>query len=164
MAVPTTLHPDLLATLQLGLSLHVGACKADGEPVMARALDIRVEPDLRLSVLLPLPAGEAVLQALQRAPRVAVVASQPTTHKAVQIKGEAVVVHPDGAMDWPNLPTAFARFAVEIGQLGFAPGIAATLLEVPLSRCRVVSFRPTGAWDQTPGPGAGQPMPLFCDH
>lgn len=155
------LSAALLGYFAHGLSVHVGGCDASGAPQLCRATALRIDDDHRLSLLMALPAAEGLLRALQDRPKVAVVCCQPTTHHAVQIKGTDVVVLPAQAQDWDLRSDFKLRFLAEIRPYGFGEDFASAWLDTPIERCRVVSFTPMAAWNQTPGPGAGQAIPLF---
>ena len=43
----------------------------------------------------------------------------------------------------------------EVGQVGYGPQYVAAMLAAPLQDVVAVSFTPTSAFDQTPGPRAG---------
>lgn len=157
------LHPDLLDHLRIGLSIHLGGRTAQGLPLLNRALAIRTEPDHRLSVLLSSPAADALLAAVREVPHVAVVLCQPTTHKTVQIKGRDAVVSPVHAEDWVHRGEHKLRFVAEIQPFGFDEAFASAWLDVDSpDRLHAVTFTPYGAWNQSPGPGAGRPMEVHA--
>ncbi len=156
------LHPDFLAYLQRGLSIHVGGRDAQGNPQLNRAIDLRVEPDHRLSLLLPSPDADDLIVALRASPQIAVVLCQPTTHHAVQVKGVDAEVLPTRAQDWPDQAAFKRRFVQEIEPYGFGDDFASAWLDPSEGELFWVRFTPQGAWNQTPGPGAGQPMVLWA--
>ena len=49
-------------------------------------------------------------------------------------------------------------FTVEIGSIGFAPRVAGTILQAEPDDVVGVRFTPQAAFDQTPGPRAGEPL------
>lgn len=157
------LHPDLLDYLRIGLSIHLGGRTAQGLPLLNRALAIRVEPDHRLSVLLSSPAADALLDAIRDVPHVAAVLCQPTTHKAVQVKGRDAVVAPARTEDWLHRSEHKMRFVTEIRPFGFDEVFASAWLDVDSpDQLHAVTFTPYGAWNQSPGPGAGRPIEVHA--
>lgn len=161
-AAPRPLHPALLGYLRIGLSIHVGGRTAQGEPLLNRAIAFKVEDDHRLSVLLPTPTADALLAALREVPLVAVVLCQPTTHNTVQIKGRDAVVARADAPAWLHRLEHKQRFVAEIQPFGFNEDFASAWLDVGPDQLHTVTFTPSGAWNQSPGPGAGRPMELFA--
>lgn len=156
------LHPTLLGYLRIGLSIHVGARTAQGTPLLNRALAIQVEADHRLSVLLPTPTADALLDALREVPLVAVVLCQPTTHQTIQVKGRDAQVARALPEAWAHRAEHKQRFVEEIRPFGFSEDFAAAWLDVGPDRLFTVTFTPSGAWNQSPGPGAGRPVELFA--
>jgi putative methionine-R-sulfoxide reductase with GAF domain len=157
------LSPDIAAFLPLGLSLHAGACDPDGTPQLARALACRVEADGRIALLVPAVPGAGFLQAVARSGSVAVVCCQPTTHRTIQLKGRGADVASADLADWPQRERNRSAFADEILPFGFDATFSNAWFDVPANTLMAVRFVPTGAWNQTPGPGAGGPMELWAD-
>lgn len=157
------LHPDLLDYLRIGLSVHLGGRTLRGLPLLNRALSIRLEPDHRLSVLLSSPAADALLAAVREVPLVAVVLSQPTTHRTVLIKGRDAMVAPGRPEDWAHRIEHKLRLVDEIRPFGFDEAFASAWLDVDSpDQLHTVTFTPYGAWDQSPGPGAGRQMEVHA--
>lgn len=157
---PARLHGELLAFLGCGLSVHVGACNRAGDPQVVRALALRIEPDHRVSLLLSTPSADGLLAAIGEVPVVALTACQPSTHRAIQVKGRAAELSVADPAHWPERLPFKDRFLTEIAPYGYDEAFADSWLDVPPEQWRVVTFTPTGAWNQTPGPGAGQAIPL----
>lgn len=156
------LSDRLLAFLAKGLSIHIGACDVDGQPELARALAVRAEPDGRLALLLPSVPGAPLLAAVAATGRLSVVLCQPTTHTAVQLRGRDAVREAADLAQWPELPRSHEAFLAEVQPFGFGRDFTSAWFEVPEAQMAVLRFVPTGAWDQTPGPGAGSPMELYA--
>jgi hypothetical protein len=89
---------------------------------------------------------------------IAVVFSEPTTHHSVQLKGSDAVIEPTVAGDGQLIDTYARRLAEELGQLGYSPAFAHALLDHSESEVVAVTFTPTHAFEQTPGPRAGRPL------
>lgn len=157
---PARLHGELLAFLGCGLSVHVGACNRTGEPQVVRALALRIEPDHRVSLLLSTPSADGLLAAISEVPVVAMTACQPSTHRAIQVKGRGAELSAADPAQWAERLAFKDRFLAEIEPYGYDEVFVDAWLDVPPEQWRVVTFTPTGAWNQTPGPGAGQAMPL----
>ncbi len=156
------LHAQLRDFLRQGLSIHVGACDANGLPTLSRALAVQQRQGARLALLLPALPGQPLIVAVAQTAQVACVFCQPSTHVAVQIKGRDARVESAQTADWPELAANHKDFTSEIGLFGFGPEFADAWFDGHGEDLQVISFLPTGAWNQTPGPGAGAPMELFA--
>jgi hypothetical protein len=155
------LHPDLLAFLQRGLSLYMGSTDASGGPQVARALAIRPLPGPQLALAVPAEPAAGLLAAIGSTGQVALVLCQPSTHFTVQIKGRDACVEPLPAEQWPELRRNRDAFSAEILGFGFDSDFTDAWFSVAGNgpeALRLVRFTPSGAWNQTPGPGAGAPM------
>lgn len=156
--MPSELHPDIVAFLRLGLSIHVGAADGDGRPQLTRALAVRVVDDGQVELLVPSVPGAGLLSAVADAGQVAAVFCQPTTHRTLQLKGGHAAARPTRAADWPQLPMNRQAFADEIELYGFDEGFCTAWFGVAEDSLHAIVFRPSGAWNQTPGPAAGAPI------
>lgn len=146
--------------IQTGVSIAVASRDAANRPSSARAVACRVSPDRRrVTVLLRPSRSEALLEDLRRCGVIAVVFSQPSTHRTIQLKGV------DAALD-AVLPDDQARalqhgrdFARELDGWGFADGFAETLMDGAADDLVAVTFTPSAVFSQTPGPRAGERLP-----
>lgn len=158
MSGPLLLGPAQIALMARQTSIIVGTRDARRQPHVVRAVGSRWGAEGRLAVLLPRAGSEAVLADLRDNRCIAVVFSEPTTHQTLQVKGRDAEVA-DGRDEELALAARYLEgFANEIGQLGFPAEVARTIL------CHdgdlvVVHFTPTEAYEQTPGPSAGAPLP-----
>jgi len=156
------LTQDLVDYLGIGLAHQVGACGPDGQPHVARALALVPEDDGRLSALLSALASPELLQAVRATRQVAVVLSQPTNLRTIQLKGADAEVHSADTPGYRRLLEARgAAFWADVERLGFSRTTLSGWYEVPEGALVRIVFTPYGAWDQTPGPGAGTPVELL---
>lgn len=159
--MPAPLHPDLLAFLKRGLSLYAGGTDARGLPQVARALAIRPLPGPQLGIAVPAEPAAALLAGIAASGQIALVLCQPTTHHTVQVKGRDACVEPLDPAQWPELVLNRDAFGAEIRPFGFDTDFNDAWFSLPgnnMDALRVVRFTPSGAWNQTPGPGAGAAM------
>jgi hypothetical protein len=156
------LPPDWAAHLESGVSHRLGGVHADGEPEICRGLAAQALPDGRIEVLLAASISDRLLDAVRESGRIAYVAAQPASHRSLHVKGvdaELIDVRADhGAL--------FVRcrdnFIAQIEPFGFSRDFAMSVwYGVELSALAGLRFTPCGAWDQTPGPGAGVPLELL---
>lgn len=147
--------------LDQGLSHRLGGSHADGQPEICRGLAARLLPDGRVEVLVDAEVGERLLAAVAATGRVSYVAAQPSTHRTLHLKGSDAQVGRAGSEHWPVFEQARDRFLAEVEPFGFPrERLAAAWFSGGLAQLRHVRFTPWGAWDQTPGPGAGTPLEL----
>jgi hypothetical protein len=109
-------------------------------------------------------AGPRVLDAIRETGQVAALMISPETNRTLHLKGRDAVVEPvDAAAAAALLDERRAALAHSLRSDGFPPDspILAGWYAVRDGDLYAVSFTPWGAWDQTPGPGAGAPVELL---
>lgn len=156
---PPLIGAEQAALIEGRVSIIVGSRDAQQRPHLMRAAGARLSPDRRrVTLLLPHERSRAVLDDLRDNGQVAVVFSVPSSHRTLQLKGSDAVVSPCGPDD-PALAERYLRgFVVEIGQLGFGAEVARTIVGQGEALV-AVHFSIGAAFEQTPGPAAGQPLP-----
>lgn len=151
------LDADAVALLQLGCSINAGAVGLDGMPTAARCCGCRVAPDRSsLTLFLSKTQGARVLRAVTENSAIAVVFSQPTTHRTLQIKGRDAVIVTPSADDLRLVAEYRGAFARELTAFGYEESIAYTVLSHPASDIAALRFTPAEVYLQTPGPKAGE--------
>jgi Pyridoxamine 5'-phosphate oxidase len=157
-ALPSPIGPEQAALIARPVSIIVGSRDAQLRPHVMRAVGCRLSDDRRrVTLLMPAHSGGAVLDDLRANGQVAVVFSEPTTHRTLQVKGEDAVVTPCGADDAALAERTLQGFTDEIGQLGFTAEVAHTILAHEHDLL-AVHFSVASAFEQTPGPAAGEPL------
>ena len=150
------LPAHLVAVMARGVSVIVGSRDAQLRPSIMRAVGSRVEADGRdITVYLSRPQSRQLLQDLAAVGRLAVVFSEPSTHRSVQLKTSRAEMRNAAAEDAPVLERYLASMEHELAQVGFAPAIPRALLSHRLEDVVAVRFTPEQAFEQTPGPRAG---------
>jgi hypothetical protein len=156
------LPPDWAAHLESGVSHRLGGAHADGQPEICRALAAQALPDGRIEVLLAAHVGDRLLHAVRETGRVSYVAAQPGSHRSLHVKGvdaELIAVRPDHA---PLYARCCDNLVARVEPFGFTREVMMSIwYGVELSCLAGLRFTPCGAWDQTPGPGAGIPVELL---
>lgn len=149
------LGADQAALLTRPVSVIAASCDAQLHPHLMRALGCRLSQDRRqVTVLLPLQRAAQVLDDLRANGRIAVVFSEPTTNLSLQLKGDDAQVLPVDEADCALAATHLERFTVEIGELGFQPLVAQTVLDAE-DGIAAVRFTVSEVYEQTPGTRAG---------
>lgn len=150
------LPPELAAFAETGVSILVGTCSADLAPDCVRGVGVRMWPDAcHLTVLLPAVTAATSIANLAANPRLAVTLSQVSTYRTVQVKGRALAVREGGDQDRELALRYRALLTVDLAWVG-----------VPNSQrlgiwpCHAVDLEIEVAFVQTPGPSAGDKLPL----
>jgi hypothetical protein len=157
------LPPDWIDHVSAGVSLRLGSCNRDGEPAIGRGLAAELLADGRVRTLMEGQACAEVLQGVRETGRIAVVMGLPSTHRTLHVKGhDAVVSSAETPADHALLQVRLEAFAREVAPFGFVrEDLVAHWYDVRKGDLWAVVFSIAGAWNQTPGPGAGQPLELL---
>lgn len=139
------------------VSINVASCSAGLAPSVARANGCRVSPDRRrVTVFVPAARAAALLGDLGAGGAIAAVFSLPSTHETLQLKGGRAEIAPAEDGDGALMRRWAEAFARELGDLGYPAGFARGLTSGAQEACVAISFEPTAAFVQTPGPNAGR--------
>ncbi|WP_207461374.1 hypothetical protein [Azospirillum sp. SYSU D00513] len=149
----------LAAYIEGGISIVVSSGDAGRGPTVGRAVGCRVSADRRsVTVFLSAGANAALLEAVAATGRFAAAFSEPTTHRSIQLKGSDAAVTPAGEGLQTLLDHHAAGFVRELTRIGYTEAFTRTLLAADPDEVAAVTFTPTGIFDQTPGPRAGDPL------
>lgn len=156
------LPPEWTAHLQSGVSHRLGSSHADGRPEICRGLAAQALADGRVELLVNAASGRELLTAVLGSRRIAYVASQPDSNRTLHLKGvdaEPAAVTPAHAA---LIAASCERFCARVAPFGFSrETIHHFWFDIGLEQVAALRFTPSGAWDQSPGPGAGQPIELL---
>ncbi|MGV3493297.1 MAG: hypothetical protein ACO1OY_05455 [Ramlibacter sp.] len=153
------LPADLVAMMARGVSVIVGSRDAQLRPSVMRAVGSQVEAGGQdITVYLNRSQSRQLLQDIAATGHIAVVFSEPSTHRTVQLKATRAAVRQAGAQDEPVLAAYLQSMEHEIRQVGFEPRVTRAFLAHRLEDVVAVRFTPEQAFDQTPGPRAGAPL------
>ncbi len=142
-----------------GVSITVASCDRNGMPQLVRAIGCRVSDDgRRVTIFVPEAKSQAVQRDIFATGAIAVAFTQPSTHRTMQLKSRdarVTAVAPDDA----KLVEAYRdAFVAEVGAIGFHEQMVRTLLSCPPEQLVALSFCPSEAYSQTPGPNAGKKL------
>ena len=149
--------PGHIASGLEGLAaIHVATRDASLVPdeVMAAAA-VLSEDGERLTVYLPDATSAASLANLRANGAIAVALSEPLTHRTVQLKGRAEEIRPAREDELEAVLRHAASFDAQVEAIGLPPAAVRRRAKWP---CHAVTFEVAGAWEQTPGPYAGEPL------
>ena len=156
---PVQLPPDLLALMDKGVSVIVGSRDAALRPSLMRAVGSQVSADGSLvTVFLARRQSQQLIRDIAATGHIAVVFSQPSTHRTVQLKATRASMRDAVPADAPGLAAYLASMEHELRQVGIEPHLTRAILTRQLHDLVAVSFTPEQAFDQTPGPRAGAPL------
>ena len=147
------------AFLQGGVSMSAassGARSAQIFPSLCRVLACEVAPDRRrLTVLVSRAQAAQLLRDVGQSGRLAVVFSQPSTHRTLQIKGENAWIGPVSPQQLDAVRRHRDAFVSEVVPLGFPDPLVRLLLTCDDDDIVAISTVPVAVFDQSPGPRAG---------
>ena len=139
------------------VSVIVSAADARLNSSLVRALGCRVEQD-DVRVFLAAEQSARLLDDLRSGSSVAVVFSQPSTHRTVQLKSRDLRLGRLQAGDEAIIEGYRQGFVAELQSIGLPAALAETLLWPGEAPVVALDFRVAEAFLQTPGPNAGQPL------
>jgi len=160
-APPTTpIGPEQAALMQRRVSINAASRDDQLRPHLMRAMGCRLSPALdEVTLFMSASSSTDVLADLRANGLIAVVFSEPSTDRTLQLKGRDARIGPLAHDDLPCVQHYIERFADEIAALGFDRDVAKTLFDHDgIDDLVAVSFRPLEAFEQTPGPNAGMPL------
>jgi hypothetical protein len=152
----TLLPADLVAMMARGVSVIAGSRDAKLRPSIMRAVGSRVEANGQdITVYLARSSSRQLIQDIASTGQLAVVFSEPSTHRTVQLKASRAEIRSAVADDAPVLAAYLKSMEHEIQQVGIPPPMTRAMLAHRLDDVVAVRFTPEQAFDQTPGPRAG---------
>jgi hypothetical protein len=150
----------MIELLEAGVAHQIGACTADGQPLLCRGVAAQLESDGRLAVVVSAESGGDVLEAIRQTGRVSVNFTLPTTYRSLNFVGRDAVVEFGGAPLHDLVEKRHDAFREQLARIGFTPGYTAAWHRPECDDLMVVRFTPLSARNQTPGPGAGNAVEL----
>jgi hypothetical protein len=159
-STPALLPPDLLAMMARGVSVNVASRDRALRPSVMRAVGSSVAADGRsITVYVSRRQSGQLVQDVSATGFIAVVFSEPATHRTVQVKATRAKLRSADASDQPVLAAYLASMEHEIQLVGHPPALTRAMLAHRLDDLVAISFEPEHAFDQTPGSKAGARLP-----
>jgi hypothetical protein len=152
---PTFQIDSALAEFLVGpVAMVVATSNADHRPHTTRAYAASVSANgERVTVHVPTVQSEAVRADIDANGRIAVVFSRVRDYKTYQLKGDDAEV--GQVVESPALGSYLDDFVNELNHVGLSPGATRGLA---FGDYTALTFTPTSAFTQTPGPNAGKPI------
>jgi hypothetical protein len=156
---PVLLDEAHARLLQQAVSVSVSARDARNVPTLSRTLGCRVAADRRrVTVFVSASRAAALLRDLKDNGRIAVVFSRPSTHETIQLKGRDAEIGACTEEDLRLLSAARQAFVEELVGIGYSEAYARAVASAAPADMVPISFTPSAAYLQTPGPDAGRPL------
>lgn len=142
------------------VSMAIAGRSPDNVPSSVRGCGCRVAAGGRLvTVFVSRPQATALLRDIEANGAIAVVFSRPTTHRTMQFKGSDARAVPLAPGDAQLVAAFVGSFVVELAPLGHAAPFVHAVLGARSEDLAAIEFTPSDGFAQTPGPGAGAPLP-----
>lgn len=137
-------------------SIAVAARAADNRPSLFKAIACRVGADgRRVTLYVDQQLAAAVIRDLRAGSPIAAVFSEPATHRTIQLKGERADIGPVTPADREYAREQFDSIVAHIAALDYPEAAVRCIFHFAPEQLVAVSFTPTAAFEQTPGPDAG---------
>lgn len=147
---------ELSDFVESGISVLVGTRDARLLPECVRVVGARVERGgAELTVFVPEATGAVTIANLRDNGRIAVCFTRPRDHRSIQLKGQLVSIRGANARERRLVDAYRAGLAEELGWVGLPQRVTLRMAHWP---CHAVRLKVEQVFDQTPGPGAGDPM------
>jgi hypothetical protein len=142
-----------------GISMTASSRAAGNRAELGRVHGCRAASDRRrVAVLLPGEQYPALVEALRASRAIAVVFSEPSTHRTIQLKGADAVLEPASDADRALALRWSEAFVAGLGALGYDETLVRAAVWCEPRALVAVGFTPCAAFQQTPGPRAGAPL------
>jgi len=156
-AMALTLSTELIRFIESGVSLGAASRDRRCVPSLSRVLACRVDrAQGNLRLWLARSQSEQLLRDAFDCNQIALVLSDPRTHRTWQIKGDSVQQCQVASDDLIWIQQHIEDFSAVIGPLGFSPAFATALYDHHPDDLAAIRFTPRELFDQTPGPRAGE--------
>ena len=140
------------------VSIIVASSNEANQPELVRAQGCRPLRGGRLRLFLRDTQAATLIGDIGRCGRVAVVFTEPSSHRSVQFKGEDAELTTLSRGDVACVAAYRRALVAELERIGIAPALSLALLDGAAGRLVALDFTPSEAYEQTPGPDAGKPL------
>jgi hypothetical protein len=153
------LTDEMIALLSAGVAHQVGGCTNAGRPVVCRGLAAQHEAG-RLLVIISSESGDEVLDAIRQNGNIALNITLPENYRSMSFVGNDAIVRGSGAAWRPLVTERHEAFRLQLNRFGFPPEYTDAWYHARDEDLVAIRFTPMLARNQTPGPGAGNPVTL----
>jgi hypothetical protein len=147
------------AFIQGGVAIAAASRDGTNMPTASHACGCRVSQDRRkVRIFVFEPASRALVAAVRETRAIAAVFSEPATDRAIQLKGFEAAVEPVTAQDAAGMPAYVDAMVGQMALSGFSEEFARAAWRFVPEQMVALTFTPSEAYVQTPGPRAGAPL------
>jgi len=152
----TLISDELKAFLESGLSIVIATRDGELQPDGAVAWAARVtDGGAGITLYLHDAAARQMLRNLKRYPEIAIDFDLPTSHRACQVKGVYLSSRRAKAGERGEVERQLEAFAADLEEIGIPRAMLTGWEAWP---CTAFDLRVTELFEQTPGPGTGEPL------
>jgi len=153
------LDRDNAAFILTGVSISLASCGRERLPSMSRGLGCKlIDGGRQVSIFIRRSQSEELLGNIRSSGRVANVFSLPSSNRTLQLKGDDARISPIAAEDLSIIESHIADFVIEVVPLGMSEAVVRAILAYQPGDLVAVTYSPSAAFSQTPGPKAGEPL------
>jgi hypothetical protein len=146
------------------VSMALSSRDGNRRPSIAKAAACRISADRqRVTLLVDQQLGADVLRDLRAGHPIAAVFSEPATHRTLQLKAPQAEVSAVTPADREHARQHQEATVAHLLPLGYPEAPIRSYFAHQPEHLVAVSFTPTAAFEQTPGPGAGRPLAHAAD-
>jgi hypothetical protein len=151
------INRTLAGFLEEGVGIHIATRNSEFLPNGARALAVKVDEDgTHLVVYVSSVAARRLLPDLEANGQAAVGFGRPVDERACQVKGVFVNARAATARERRTVDAQWEGFLTQLNRIGIP---REPLARWPTWPATAIRLKATALFEQTPGPGAGAPMP-----
>jgi hypothetical protein len=153
----TVLDEKWAAFIQGAVSITAASRDSQNVPAMSRAVGCRTSGNRqKVTLLFSRPQAESLTNSISSTGAIAAVFSEPSTHVSIQLKGSDAALTAPRALDLQVFKRYTEAFVKEVVPLGYPEETIRALFWADPADLVAVTFAPTAAFLQTPGPRAGE--------
>ena len=153
------LTPDLATFCQSGVSIVAASRDGTGRPVVGRAVGCTINSEARVRILVRRSSNARLFQAVEERAPLAVTFTRPTTHRSIQLKAAGAQMAGLAPEDVAAAASQAAALRSELIEDGYTATFATGYCAFAADDLAALDFIPSEAFEQTPGPKAGTPLP-----
>lgn len=153
------LTDELAAFMGSGLSIILGSVDHDGFPIPRMGHGCRVDASGKVRLTVGSTSAARLVQAVVDGGPVAATFTRPEDHRSIQLKARSACLRDAHAADIAEAGRQSAIFADKLATYLFERPFCEAYAGFFAEELVVIEFTPEQAFVQTPGPGAGAPLP-----
>ncbi len=151
-----TLSRGDVGFIESGVRIVVASRDTQNRPLLGHAAGCRVAPDRqRITLFLARPRYPLLIDAIRRTGAIAAVFTEPSSNKAIQLKGRDAAFAAVETGDAARMAAYLDLFVSDLERIGSNGALARGALRCGIDEVAAIAFTASAAFVQTPGPRAG---------